>query len=410
MAMLGLFMTTHARNHWIRSRWHATCTLGAVSDPVGAADLLRSVGLDVDGPVTWGNPVRSGSAGVFVVEAAQPSDQAAFDHKAIRGWLERVPATRLDGAPTTPHALAARLATLWVPGQPILYVGRSMRSIGARVAAMYATALGDSKPHPGGHLIKTLANLPSLRIWWAETEAHEEYEDELLNQFSQRARSPLPFANETLPTGERRSFGLSGELREPPAARTPEAQQADLRASDLKEKRAAARSRKLRVPTRTTVSSRPVSEPTYVSRDGHDELVAELEGLRATVRPEVIARVKAARELGDLKENADYEYARKEQSFVEGRIQSLEQMLRSAIVVDDSAPTETVGLGSTVTVDVNGDAETYVLVGPLEADPARGRISSASPVGKALVGRKAGEEVTVAAPGGSVVYRIVEIR
>ena len=371
---------------------------------------MRSLGLQVDGPVTWGNPVRSGSAGVFVVEAAQPSEQAAFDHKAIRGWLERVPATRLDGAPTTPHALAARLATLWVPAQPILYVGRSMRSIGARVAAMYATPLGDSKPHPGGHLLKTLANLPSLRIWWAETKAHEEYEDELLNKFAKSAGSPSPFANETLPTGERRSFGLSGELREPPAARTAAVQQADLRASDLKEKRAAARSRKLRTPTRTNGSTRPVPEPTYVSKDGHDELVAELDGLRTNVRPEVIARVKAARELGDLKENADYEYARKEQSFVEGRIQSLEQMLRSAVIVDDPAQTEAVGLGSTVTVEIDGDAETYVVVGPLEADPARGRISSASPVGKALFGHRAGDEVTVAAPSGTVVYRVTEIR
>ena len=371
---------------------------------------MRSVGLEVDGPVTWGNPVRSGSAGVFVVEAAQLSDQAAFDHKAIRGWLERVPTTRLDGAPTTPHALAARLATLWVPTQQILYVGRSMRSIGARVAAMYATPLGDSKPHPGGHLIKTLANLPSLRIWWAETEAHEEYEDELLNKFAKSVGTSLPFANETLPTGERRSFGLSGELREPPAARTAAVQQADLRASDLKEKRAAARSRKLRTPPRPGGSTRPVPEPTYVSKDGHDELVAELDGLRLNVRPEVIARVKAARELGDLKENADYEYARKEQSFVEGRIQSLEQMLRSAVIVDDSAPTEAVGLGSTVTVDVDGNAETYVVVGPLEADPARGRISSASPVGKALFGHRAGDEVAVAAPSGTVVYRLTEIR
>lgn len=297
-----------------------------------------------------------------------------------------------------------------MPTQHILYVGRSMRSIGARVAAMYATPLGDSKPHPGGHLLKTLLNVRSLRIWWAETEAHEEYEDELLNQFAARTGSALPFANETSPAGERKTHWLSNELREPPPPRSAAAQMADMRASDQKEKRAAARSRKLRVSTRPTGPSRPAPAPTYVSKEGHEELVTELDGLRTNVRPEIIARVKAARELGDLKENADYEYARKEQSFVEGRIQTLEATLKSAVIVDESASTEAVGLGSTVVVDVEGDTETYVVVGSLEADPARGRISSSSPVGKALFGRRAGEEVTAAAPGGSVVYRIKEIR
>jgi transcription elongation factor GreA len=366
--------------------------------------------LIADGPVVWGKPIPSRAAGVFVVEAADALEQAPFDHRQIRGWLERVPATRLDGAPTTPHALAARLATIWVPGQHILYVGRSMRSIGARVAAMYATPLGDSKPHAGGHLLKTLSILRALRIWWAETEAHEEYEDELLNKFAAKTGSALPFANESLPAGGRRTYGLSNELREPTPQRSAATQQADMRALDQKEKRAAARSRKLRVSTRAPGASRPAPEPTYVSREGHDELVAELDDLRGNVRPGVIARVKAARELGDLKENADYEYARKEQSFVEGRIQTLEAMLKAAVILDDTAPTEAVGIGSTVTVDVDGDEETYVVVGPFEADPARGRISSTSPVGKALYGRRAGEDVTAAAPGGSVVYRIKEIR
>jgi transcription elongation factor GreA len=285
-----------------------------------------------------------------------------------------------------------------------------MRSIGARVAAMYATPLGDSKPHAGGHLLRTLSILPTLRIWWAETDAHEEYEDELLNKFASKTGSALPFANESLPAGGRRTYGLSNELREPAPPRSAATQQADMRALDQKEKRAAARSRKLRVSTRAPGASRPAPEPTYVSREGHEELVAELDGLRANVRPEVIARVKQARELGDLKENADYEYARKEQSFVEGRIQTLEAMLKSAVVLNDSAPTEAVGIGSTVTVDVGGDEETYVVVGPLEADPSRGRISSSSPVGKALLGGRAGDEVTASAPGGSVVYRIKEIR
>jgi transcription elongation factor GreA len=147
-----------------------------------------------------------------------------------------------------------------------------------------------------------------------------------------------------------------------------------------------------------------------VSEQGREDLVAELEELRTNVRPAVIARVKAARELGDLKENADYEYARKEQSFMEGRIQTLEALIKMAVVVDPSAPTESIGLGSTVVVEVDGEEETYEVVGSLEADPAKGRISNVSPVGKALYGRRAGEEVTASSPGGSVIYRIKEIR
>jgi transcription elongation factor GreA len=122
----------------------------------------------------------------------------------------------------------------------------------------------------------------------------------------------------------------------------------------------------------------------------------------------VIARVKAAREHGDLKENAEYEYARKEQSFMEGRISTLEQVLKNAIVVDDPG-SETVGLGSTVVVEVDGDRETWVIVGSLEADPVAGRISNVSPVGRVLMGRRAGEAVTATSPGGDVIYRIVEV-
>jgi transcription elongation factor GreA len=135
----------------------------------------------------------------------------------------------------------------------------------------------------------------------------------------------------------------------------------------------------------------------------------ELDQLVSTRRPEVIARIRAAKELGDLKENADYSAARDEQSFLEGRIQSLEARLRDAVIA--LAPTAGAGadLGSVVTVEIDGDEVTYTLVGTAEADPAAGRLSVASPVGRALLGARAGDEVAVQTPRGAVRYRVVSL-
>jgi transcription elongation factor GreA len=140
-----------------------------------------------------------------------------------------------------------------------------------------------------------------------------------------------------------------------------------------------------------------------------DRLSAELEHLRTTVRPQVILRVKTAREFGDLKENGDYEYARKEQSFVEGRIQALEALMRTGVVMDSPQATEGAALGSTVVVESDGDKQTYLLVSSAEANAAAGRISNVSPVGRALIGARAGDEVTVQLPGGSIVYQVLEV-
>jgi len=126
-------------------------------------------------------------------------------------------------------------------------------------------------------------------------------------------------------------------------------------------------------------------------------------------RPQVISRVKHARELGDLRENADYEAARNEQSFLEGRIQSLQQLIDSAVIIAGDRTGEVI-LGSTVVAEVGGDRTTFHIVGSTEASPADGRISNASPVGKALMGRRAGDEVVVKLPVGEVSYRIVEVR
>jgi transcription elongation factor GreA len=130
--------------------------------------------------------------------------------------------------------------------------------------------------------------------------------------------------------------------------------------------------------------------------------------LRTISRPEVVLRVKNARELGDLRENADYEAARNEQSFLEGRIRTIEQMLKTAVVIGADHTGE-VMLGSTVRVEVDGDEMTFRIVGSTEADPAHGWISNVSPVGKALVGHAAGEDVAVTLPGGTSSYRIIEV-
>jgi transcription elongation factor GreA len=168
-------------------------------------------------------------------------------------------------------------------------------------------------------------------------------------------------------------------------------------------------------------SSRPAapggpsrSEPVYLSADGLARLRAEHAELTERRRPEVVARIKAAKELGDLKENADYTAAREEQSFLEGRIATIEALLRDARVIE--APSGAAGgridLGSKVSVegaDEPGDVIRYEIVGTAEADPGAGRLSNASPVGRALIGRFVGDTVSVATPRGEVRYRIVAV-
>jgi len=385
----------------------------------GASEVMRSLGLLVDGPVRWGNAVPSRAPGVFVVDLPGGLERAPIDNLAVTRWLARVPTLQLDGEPTTAQALGRRLAEFWLPGEPILYVGRSTRSIGARVAALYATPLGDAKPHPGGHWLKALAALSNLRIWWAETEAHEEYEDALLAEVRARAGSSaavaaadtdvvLPFANLSLPTGTTKAHGIEGALRRPDAVE--QASAADARRARTPARERAPRKPATRRVTAGSAGSRPVPDPTYVSQAGLDQLTQELEQLRTEVRPQVIARVKAAREHGDLKENAEYEYARKEQSFTEGRIQTLEALLKSSVVVDAAGSAGVVAVGSTVVVESDGEQQTYVVVGSTEADPAAGRISYGSPVGRALLGRHVGDEVTAQLPSRSLTYRILEVR
>ncbi len=151
------------------------------------------------------------------------------------------------------------------------------------------------------------------------------------------------------------------------------------------------------------------SKTTYISKDGLEKLRAELDEMVSVRRPEIAQRIHDAKEHGDLSENAEYEDAKNEQAFVEGRIQTLESMIKSASLIDEHTSTDHVQIGSTVKVDGDDGVETFSIVGSAEAKPADGRISNESPVGRALLGRKKGDKVVVSVPAGDFSYKILEI-
>ncbi len=150
-------------------------------------------------------------------------------------------------------------------------------------------------------------------------------------------------------------------------------------------------------------------KPTYLSRDGLDKLHVELDEMVNVRRAEVATRIHDAKEHGDLSENAEYEDAKNEQAFVEGRIQTLEAIIKNATIIEEKHSTEHVQIGSTVTVESGDGNETFTIVGSTEASPREGRISNESPVGRALLGRKKGDRVAVHAPAGEVTYAILRI-
>jgi transcription elongation factor GreA len=151
-------------------------------------------------------------------------------------------------------------------------------------------------------------------------------------------------------------------------------------------------------------------EGIFLTVEGQRKLEEELEYLRTVRRAEVAERIQAAKEEGDITENAAYDYAKEEQAFVEGRIQALETTLRKAITIEGGS-TEEVGLGTRVTVmERGGDTlETYRIVGSVEADPKKGRISNESPIGKALLAHRVGEEIAVSTPSGILHFQIISI-
>lgn len=157
-----------------------------------------------------------------------------------------------------------------------------------------------------------------------------------------------------------------------------------------------------------------VEEISFLTAEGYAKAQEQLEYLKTVRRQEIAENIRNAKEDGDISENAGYEQAKEEQAFVEGRILSLERLVRTAMIIEENGPLDQVGLGSRVTVveveeDWRSPPETYRIVGSAEADPSNGRVSNESPLGQALMGRSVGESVTVSAPRGEIRFEIVDI-
>jgi transcription elongation factor GreA len=150
-----------------------------------------------------------------------------------------------------------------------------------------------------------------------------------------------------------------------------------------------------------------------MTKAGKEKLEQELEYLKTVKRKEVVERIKIARGFGDLSENSEYDAAKDEQAFVEARIQTLENMIRNAqIIEEDTENPDVVSLGKSVTfIELpDGEEETYTIVGSAEADPFEGKISNDSPIAKSLIGKKVGDEVSVQTPGGEMLVKIVAVK
>jgi transcription elongation factor GreA len=412
---------------------------------MNGGELLRSVGLMPDGPAVLGRPTSAGKPGVYVVEIGAAQATAPLDLLRVGKWIERVPELRLDGERPTSKQLAARLASFWLPSQSVVFVGSSTGTMAGRLRALEAQVLGDPKPFAGAQWLKALRAdvVDRLRVWWAATDAPEEYEDALLDAFAEAVPTSerdalrdttvvLPWANQRRPAGDRRATGLTNAtlpLDRPAAA--PPTTRVDLppgTADGVAEPRNAGTVRRTnatpppqRPPTRTP---RPASTPrprtakpapgrpappVQLTADGLARLQAELEQLTTVRRPQVVDRIARARELGDLKENAEYSSAREEQSFLEGRVQALEELLRNAAVVEVPADSNRVVLGSRVRTEFLDEEIAFEIVGSSEADPSAGRISDVSPVGRALIGRSVGDEAIVMTPRGEARYKVLAI-
>ena len=404
-----------------------------------AAGLLRAVGLLPDGPVVWGRPVPPTNAGVFVIELAEPRPSAPIE-------LARGREVGRARARAASRRGAADLEGAWPPGwrrsgsrrEPVLYIGTSEHSVSRRVAAIGATALGDRRPYSGGHWLHALQMPAGARDLVGRDAGRRGVRGRAARRVRRRGRrrgagGPArpgrgPAVREPAP-GDRRAQGdrpdriAAARAGGSPATADPRRRPARWRRRGrgrlpCPEARTGAREGRDGAPagrasaaaggggrggTPTPEVAPPVEGALTV--EGAARLRAELETLTKVKRPEVIARIRAAKELGDLKENADYSSAREEQSFLGGSGPGLEARLRTAVIVDAPAAGARIGLGSAVSVRIDGEDEVLTIVGSSESDPATGRISSASPVGRALLGREAGDDVVVSTPAGAQIYR-----
>ena len=150
---------------------------------------------------------------------------------------------------------------------------------------------------------------------------------------------------------------------------------------------------------------------TYITAQGLEKIKAELEELTGHGRERISLRLRSAVEQGDLSENADYLSAKEDQAFLEGRILELEQILKNVIIIDNlEQDNDVISVGNTVTIQEDGfPEETYFVVGPKETDPQNGRISHLSPIGKAIIGKRSGDEVSVETPDGELKFKILKV-
>ena len=340
----------------------------------------------------------------------------------------------------TSKDLQQRLASFWLPDQPVVYIGSTTGSVAGRIAAIVKTVPGDAKPAASGLWLHFLRNPGDLRVWWAATDAPEEYEDALLEAFAAgitdadraavgkgvrgRGRERAAVGRPPVTVGDPQGDGdrqpaagrgqaarAQGRVADRGVSGRPRPTAPGTRRSGLAARRPAGAWAGWRRPPAYAAQGsprKPPPEPVLVSAEGLERLQAELAGLLAE-RPGVIKRIATAREHGDLKENAEYHAAREEQGFLEGRIKALEAKLKVAQVV---APTERgarVELGSHVTrrgrrrrVDAPGRR-----LG--RGEQPRGPDLSVSPVGAALMGRRVGDAVTIVTPGGEIRYKVLAI-
>ena len=154
-----------------------------------------------------------------------------------------------------------------------------------------------------------------------------------------------------------------------------------------------------------------MADEVILTKEGKEELEKRLEFLKVTKRAEITERIKTAREFGDLSENAEYDAAKNEQAMIEGEIVEIEEKLKHAVIIKDGAKKGVVSLGSKVDIldEETGEVSTYEIVGTTEADVENSRISNESPIGNALLGRKAGETITVNVPVGTITITIKKV-
>lgn len=149
---------------------------------------------------------------------------------------------------------------------------------------------------------------------------------------------------------------------------------------------------------------------TQLTQEGFRNLEKELEELKKIKRPTAVDRLAKARGMGDLSENSEYVAAKEDLSFIDGRILEVEEILKASSVVHAHSDNHHVSIGNKITVESNGVQEEYIIVGEFEADPLNKKLSASSPIAKALLNKKVGDEVEINVPAGKIIYKIVDIK